>query len=309
MKKFMKLTLLSLVAVAVLLGTAGMAQALSFATEAEYHAYLKANPNDPQLSPAERAKARLLIQQDEAEKLYPGATRKDVPVQGKTSVDGQVRTGVVASISETFASFKGRFEVVIKNLEATHTRLSQLADRVEARLKKVSSSEEKDKIDVTAKMKFVTAARENLRAAKASIEAAKTSFKSESATVTTETTKTDDSKEIWGTEIYAKCKANSGVVKATTPARCTLDGTTYVNADRKTDDTKEIAKPVEFRGKLVKTLANIKAAKEHFIKAHRNLIQAISGVGVGATMEINKANVGAKASVPVNTSATVNPTN
>ena len=60
MNTFMKTMILSLVAVTILFGTAGNVQALSFATQADYEAYLLANPNDPQLTPEERTKAREL---------------------------------------------------------------------------------------------------------------------------------------------------------------------------------------------------------------------------------------------------------
>lgn len=350
----MRFGVLGLMAMAILFTTAPVAQALSFASEADYLEYLKNNPNDPQLTPAERAKAQELrrgnvvkdvdnvVKNNEinadtkakieaelkAEKARCAGLREDKKKVCLSAVDAKIKAKYLVSTDvkpfpgnifrkdtpatgggltegikfdqDNITNFKARFEAAIKNFEATYARLIQLADRIEARLKKISSTDGKDKIDVAAKMKFVIAARADLKSAKASIESAKAVFRTESIVVSKD--ETTNSREIWGTDIYAKCKANSGVIKVTTPARCTLDGTTYVNADKKVDDYSN-----GLRAKLTKTFAHIQAAKTSLARAHKNLVQAITGVGVGTRIELNKANI--KAVPATSVTAEVNANN
>ncbi len=215
---------------------------------------------------------------------YQVTVGKDVGIKKEDGVP------VLRAVKGDFDIFSGRFADVIKNLEAIHTRISTLADRIDSRISKLSG----EKADVAVSKKYMAAAREELRLAKVSIDSAQTTFKAESATVntTTVTTKTDDSKEIWSVEGYTKCKLNKGVLKLdSAPPRCVLGGTVYVSESKKTDDTSETTHvATNFRAKLTKTMAHIAAAKTHLKNAHQDLVQAMSNLKPG----INKVDSSVK---------------
>lgn len=303
--------MVGLLALAFVFSSAGFAHALSFASQADYDAYMKAspeermkyeekykaNPKPLDIGVGANTDARIKMQSENGAKSFIGGilnrekpmddSKKVVPTNVRiiTNTEGKVE---VANNGNVVENFKNRIEIVIKNLEATYSRLTQLADRVETRLEKVATEE---KTDLTENKKALSAARENLRLAKSAIESAKTAFRTESTAVASIAVKANavqtnngNPNEIWGTEIYNKCKINGGEIKASTPARCSMDGMTYVNSDEKImkDDSMAQPKKEEIRGKLTKTIEYIKIAKENLIKAHRNLVQAIKGVGVGA---------------------------
>lgn len=221
------------------------------------------------------------------------------------------------------------FEKVVKRLEASYSRINRLAERVESRMKKLSS----EGVNVSASQKSVTSAREELRLAKASIEAARVSFKSELNASTNVTTTSNSSQSdfekckkanggiilktlpaqcvlngvtyvdssvnanlVYDKSAYEKCKANNGSIQETAPPRCVLGGVTYVNAD---DPVKKISVK-NFNTAFAKTIANIKAAKDHLKKAHRHLAKAISDLKPGLNKDKSKTSTTTQATTTTN---------
>lgn len=77
----------------------------------------------------------------------------------------------------------GRIEVALKSLVAVHERLSQLGNRIEERIKKLSAGG----VNVEMSQKFLASARADLSKAKTEIENARSAFKTELAAVSSNT--------------------------------------------------------------------------------------------------------------------------
>ena len=239
--------------------------------------------------------------------------RLEMMNKGKIMADDKSR-GESGNQGNPFENFARRFEHAVKNLEAVHGRISKLAERIESRMKKLSS----ENIDVSAGLKFTAVAREELRLAKTFIEAARVSFKTEFAAFADKVASVDKvdktditsikantiygGKTMWSTKMFRVCVANKGTVMESNPARCSFGGTTYVNADRSIEpgnttentenDVSSAAKNSSatdgannIRATLTKTLENIRLAREHLKNAHQNLVRAIVGLKPGINKE------------------------
>lgn len=148
-------------------------------------------------------------------------------------------------------NFSERFENVLTNFRAVHDRIAKLADRVESRLSKLSA----EGIDVSAGLKFTASARAELKLAETSIINAKTIFGEIFTAV--QNKKTDDQSDT-----------------------DTVSADTDTDTDDETSDTEKNP-----RAPFIKAIEQIRITKEHLIKAHRNLVQAIVSIKPG----INKS--------------------
>lgn len=321
MKKLTRFSVLGFVAAAFLIGGVAIAQAESN-SRLKYR-NLWPLPAD-RVSPADKmlpvgrpipdeGGGMTSSNRGQSDKPVLSGNRLETTNNGKNMADDKSRLETTnrGETGNPFENFARRFEHAVKNLEAVHDRISKLAERIESRMKKLSS----ENIDVSAGLKFAAGAREELRLAKASMEAARISFKTEftaSADKADAVNKADikantiyGGKTQWSTKMFKICVANKGTLLKSDPMRCSFDGRTYVNADQpvETADTTEteIAASADkaevssatdrinnVRATLTKTMENIRLAREHLKKAHQNLVQAIVSFKPGINREGEK---------------------
>lgn len=163
----------------------------------------------------------------------------------RMEAEKELRAKVKDALGQFLANFTMHVTKVTEKLQAVYDRLTNIADRIDSRIAKLSAQ----KVDVSVSTKFVASARQELKLAKMSIEAISADFKIEMNTATS--------------------------VSATTSAT-----STNISATTNTTESAKIGGR-NFRTIFTKTFANITAAKDHLRKAHTYLVQAIENLKPG----------------------------